>query len=66
MKFIEKIPSVLPDCEVVLITATSIINETIDDILVHAGNCKYVALLGHSTPLTAVCNAFIRLKFFCC
>ncbi len=51
----EKIPSVLPDCEVGLITATSIINETIDDILVHAENCKYVALLGPSSPLAAVC-----------
>ena len=49
-----KIPSTLPGCEVGLITATSIINETIDDIFFHARNCKYVALLGPSSPLVSV------------
>ena len=47
----EDIPRVLPDCEVGLVTATSIVNETIDDILLHGKDLKYLALIGPTTPL---------------
>lgn len=45
--------SVLPRCRIALITATSIINTTIDGLLEAAGNCRRVVLLGASTPLWA-------------
>ncbi|WDP90224.1 MAG: DUF364 domain-containing protein [Desulfobacter sp.] len=51
----DKIPDLMPDCDAALITATSIINETIDDILPHAAGCRHIAVLGPSTPLAAVC-----------
>lgn len=47
----EEIPRVLPGCEVGLVTATAIINETIDDIFCHGRNLAYFALVGPSAPL---------------
>lgn len=41
----------LPRCQVTLITSTSIINHTIDDLLDAAQGCREVILLGASTPL---------------
>lgn len=41
----------LPRCEVALVTATSIINHTVDGLLDAARWCREVALLGASTPL---------------
>ena len=43
----------LPDCEVGVITATSIINRTMDHFLHAASNCREVVILGASTPLMA-------------
>jgi uncharacterized protein (DUF4213/DUF364 family) len=42
---------VLPQCQVALITATSIINHTIDELLDWAKACREIVLLGASTPL---------------
>ena len=42
---------ILPRCQVALITATSIINHTIDDLLRWANGCREVVLLGGATPL---------------
>jgi uncharacterized protein (DUF4213/DUF364 family) len=42
---------VLPECQIALITATSIINHSVDDLLAAAGNCRTVVVLGASTPL---------------
>ena len=42
---------ILPKCSVAIITATTLINGTIDDLLVAAANCREVVLLGPSTPL---------------
>jgi uncharacterized protein (DUF4213/DUF364 family) len=42
---------VLPGCQVALITATSIINHTLDDLLTASRNCREVVILGASTPL---------------
>lgn len=44
--------SELPHCDVALISATSILNHTLDDLLGAAGRCREVVLLGASTPLT--------------
>lgn len=41
----------LRHCDVALITATSIINHTVDELLEAATNCREVILLGPSTPL---------------
>ncbi|MEA3471283.1 MAG: DUF364 domain-containing protein, partial [Thermodesulfobacteriota bacterium] len=42
---------VLKECTVAIITATSIINDTLEDILRRLGDTRHVALLGPSTPL---------------
>ena len=47
----EEAEDALPRCHVALITATSIINHTIDRLLQAAGGCREVAVLGASTPL---------------
>lgn len=41
----------LPHCDVALISATTIINDTIDGLLEAAQNCRHVVVLGSSTPL---------------
>ena len=43
--------TILPRCQVAVITSTSIINNTIDDLLKACGNCRDVIMLGASTPL---------------
>jgi hypothetical protein len=43
-------PEALARCQVALITATSIINGTLDGLLEAARGCREVALLGPSTP----------------
>ena len=43
----------LPRCQIALITATSIINHTVDNLLEAAQGCREVVLLGPSTPLMA-------------
>lgn len=40
-----------PQCQVALISSTSIINNTLDSILASAVSCREVVLLGASTPL---------------
>ena len=42
---------VLPECSVALITATTVINGTINELLAAARDCREVVLLGPSTPL---------------
>jgi uncharacterized protein (DUF4213/DUF364 family) len=49
----EEAREVLPRCQVALITATAIINHTMDGLLEAAGDCREVAVLGASTPLLA-------------
>jgi uncharacterized protein len=41
----------IPNCDVALITGTSIINHTLDALLKLCGNCREVVVLGASTPL---------------
>lgn len=45
------IPLYLPKCDVVVITATSIINNTIDDVLPFCSEARKVFIVGPSTPL---------------
>jgi uncharacterized protein (DUF4213/DUF364 family) len=47
----EEANEILPHCQVALITATAIINRTIDGILRLVGGCREVAVLGASTPM---------------
>ncbi len=44
-------PEYLPLCDVVVVTATSVINHTIDEVLEHCVNAREVCLTGPSTPL---------------
>jgi uncharacterized protein (DUF4213/DUF364 family) len=45
------IPLHLPKCDVVVVTATSLINQTIDEVLSYCGNARQVCMVGPSTPL---------------
>lgn len=45
------IGDLLPSCDVVVITATSIINHTIDHILPYCQNARLVCITGPSTPI---------------
>ncbi len=47
----EEIPKYLPSCNVILITATTIINHTIDEVLRYCEGAREVCLVGPSTPL---------------
>lgn len=47
----EAIPDYLPKCDVVVVTATSIINHTADDVLSYCKNARQVCIVGPSTPL---------------
>jgi len=49
----KELKHVLPKSQVAIITATSIINNTIDHLLELAQSCREVAILGPSTPLLA-------------
>jgi uncharacterized protein (DUF4213/DUF364 family) len=48
-----EIPRQLPDCTVALITATSLVNHSFENIIPHAQGCREVILLGASTPVLA-------------
>ncbi|MBN1836936.1 MAG: DUF364 domain-containing protein [Spirochaetales bacterium] len=47
----EDVESVLPKSQVALVTATSLVNATLDHLLELASGCRSVALLGPSTPM---------------
>jgi len=49
----EEAGAAIPRCQIALITATSIINHTLDSLLEAARSCRQVAVLGASTPLVA-------------
>jgi uncharacterized protein (DUF4213/DUF364 family) len=48
---VPEVAETLPNCQVALITGTSIINHTIDSLLDAAKHCREVVILGASTPL---------------
>jgi len=47
----EKIPSELPTCAVVILSATTLINHTFEEVVKHAKRAREVIMLGPSTPL---------------
>jgi uncharacterized protein len=47
----EEAPAGIARCQIALVTAASIINQTVDGLLEAARSCRQVALLGASTPL---------------
>jgi uncharacterized protein (DUF4213/DUF364 family) len=47
----ERIPDLLPGCQVALITSTALVNRSLEGILEKAQGCREVVLLGPSTPL---------------
>ncbi|UCH00885.1 MAG: DUF364 domain-containing protein [Deltaproteobacteria bacterium] len=47
----EDIRSHIPDCSIVILTATTLINQTFDQITRHIGGAREVVLVGPSTPL---------------
>jgi len=47
----EAIPRYLPDCDVIVITATSIINHTADGVIGCCGRAREICVVGPSTPL---------------
>jgi uncharacterized protein (DUF4213/DUF364 family) len=59
----ERAEQLLPESQVAIITGTSIINNTIDELLGLAAGCREVAILGPSTPLLA--GAFRGLGVHC-
>jgi uncharacterized protein (DUF4213/DUF364 family) len=59
----ERVEQLLPESQVAIITGTSIINNTVDDILRLAAGCREVAILGPSTPLLA--DAFRDFQVRC-
>ncbi len=46
----EKIPSLLPKCDIVMISATTLLNRTFDSIIQHARTDR-IYMLGPSTPI---------------
>ncbi|MCX6697652.1 MAG: DUF364 domain-containing protein, partial [Methanoregula sp.] len=47
----EEREKILRECTVAIITATTLLNDTLEDVLADLGEPRHVALLGPSTPL---------------
>ncbi len=47
----EQAHSLLPGCDAAIITATSIVNDTIDGLLAACCNCRETVILGASAPM---------------
>ncbi|MGD9581344.1 MAG: DUF364 domain-containing protein, partial [Vampirovibrionia bacterium] len=46
-----QIPEILPNCNIAIITATSLIDDKLDSLLEHTKNCREIIILGPSLPL---------------
>ena len=44
-------PDILPECHVVILSATTLLNRTLDALLTYCRAARQVAILGPSTPL---------------
>jgi uncharacterized protein (DUF4213/DUF364 family) len=58
----EDVAGILPGSQVALVTATSLVNATLDGLLELASSCRAVALLGPSTPMLARAFAATPVK----
>ncbi len=47
----DKAQELLPSCTVAIITATALLNDTVEPLLAACKNCRQIALLGATTPL---------------
>ena len=47
----DKAKLILPKCTIAIITASTIVNDTVDLMLKYTKNCRQVAMLGPSTPM---------------
>ena len=56
----EEAEDTLPECQIAIVTATSIINHSIDNLLEAAAKCRELVVLGASTPLMS--EAFCTRK----
>ncbi len=45
-------PELLPECKIAIITATTLLNQTLDGLLEHCTAAREIVLLGPSTPLS--------------
>lgn len=54
----EKIPEFLPHCSFIIMSATTLINKTIDSLLTLAQNAREIIIVGATTPLLA--NIFAK------
>jgi len=59
----EEVENLLPESQIAIITATAIINNTIDHLLELTASCREVAVLGPSTPLLT--EAFSQTTVSC-
>ncbi|UCB44997.1 MAG: hypothetical protein JSV25_12365 [Spirochaetota bacterium] len=59
----EEVENLLPKSQIAIITATTIINNTIDHLLELTASCREVAVLGPSTPILA--EAFSHTTVSC-
>jgi len=48
----DEIPNKLPECSVVILSATTLINHTFETIVPYAAQAREIILLGPSTPLS--------------
>jgi uncharacterized protein len=53
-----KMPEILPDCDVIGISATSILNHSIENILRYSNPNAYKIMIGPSTPMTKMLYDF--------
>ena len=47
----EQAAEILPQCDIAMVTSTTIINNTVDEVLALVGQCREVVMLGTSTPM---------------
>ena len=53
IRALEEAPAILPDCDIALITSTTVLNNSIDEVLSMVEHCREVVMLGTSTPMAA-------------
>ena len=56
-------PELLPECQVVFISSTSLINKTLEKVLEYCSNARDIVMVGSSTPLypTAFCGSGVTV-----
>ena len=60
----DKAPELLPSCSLAIITATALINTTLQLLLEACGNCREIAIVGATTPLAPTFSSRWGLRCF--